>query len=80
MKEYTVIYKNKPSKVLHAYDRTELIRNYFQNDTDLFKKEVSRVVWSEISMQCVLDTETGKVSSELFTADINPYGWRDVRD
>lgn len=44
MKEYTVVYKNKPSEVLHAYDRGELIKDYFQNDTARFKKEVDKVI------------------------------------
>lgn len=77
MKEYIVIYRNNTSREVAVTGKAELIKEYFGNSEEQFKKEVSLLRWTELSMECMLDVNTGKISSEIFSADVNPYGWRD---
>lgn len=77
MKEYTIIYRNDTSKQVEVADKTDLIKQFFNENEELFKKEVRLLKWSELSMECTLDVDSGKISSEIFSADVNPYGWRD---
>lgn len=77
MKEYTIIYKDSTTRDVQVTDKAELIREHFGGSEEEFKKQVSFLKWSELSMQCTLDTTTGKITSEISSADVNPYGWRD---
>ncbi|MEP0986447.1 hypothetical protein [Ekhidna sp.] len=78
MKEYTIIYKNKPSEVVAAAGRLDLIKIQFDGDENRFKQDVKKLVWDELSMQCVLDIASDQINAQLSTADINPYGWRNA--
>ncbi|WP_424961756.1 hypothetical protein [Ekhidna sp.] len=78
MKEYTIIYRNRQSEEVAAHGKSDLIKHHFDGDEDKFKNEVEKLVWNELSMQCVLDVSKDKVQSQLFTADVNPYGWRNA--
>ncbi|WP_425392382.1 hypothetical protein [Ekhidna sp.] len=78
MKEYTIVYKNKPSEEVAAVGKHELIKSHFEGDEKKFENEVSKLIWNELTMQCVLDVSENKVISQIFTADVNPYGWRNA--
>ena len=78
MKEFRVIYKNKPSELVASPGRKELIKDLYGGNESQFKNEVDKLVWDELSMQCVWDVQEDKVTSQLFTADVNPYGWRNA--
>lgn len=76
MKEYTIIYKDNTSKQVEVADQTDLIKQYFDGNEERFKKEVSLLRWNDLTMQFVLDVKSGELSKEIFSADVNPYGWR----
>ncbi|MDX1628232.1 MAG: hypothetical protein R3345_06000 [Fulvivirga sp.] len=76
MKEYTVIYKSGKSEVIECADKESLIRHHFNDDEDRFKNEVTRLLWSTLTMRYTEDVGSGEVNAEITSADVNPYGWR----
>ncbi len=78
MKEFTVIYRNGDSKTINAPDKSVLIQDHFEGDQKKFRNEVSRLIWSSLSMHFVEDIDSKQKHAEITTADVNPYGWRNA--
>ncbi|MFZ6052493.1 hypothetical protein [Halocola ammonii] len=77
MTDYTIIYKDGKTEQLECAGKKELIEILFDGQEKSFKDKVSSLKWSTISMRYIEDVETGKIDSEITSADVNPYGWRD---
>ena len=76
MNDYTVIYKDGKTKELECAGKKELIEILFDGQENIFKDTVAKLKWSTISMRYIEDVATGKIDSEITSADVNPYGWR----
>jgi len=78
MKEFRFVYKSKPAEDVAYPSRSVLIQEHFNGDDNRFSSEVEKLIWDELTMKCVYDVKSGKVFTDLATADINPYGWRNA--
>lgn len=76
MKEYTIIYVSGKSEEIESPDKTTLIREHFNNDMSRFQNEVARLTWTTLSTEYIEDIQAGTKHAHIFTADVNPYGWR----
>lgn len=76
MREYTIIYNAGNSEEIICPDKETLIREHFSSNISKFEREVALLKWSSLSTEYVEDIRTGKASAQIFTADVNPYGWR----
>ena len=78
MKEFTVIFRSGNSKKITSPDKPTLIKEHFNNNEEHFTKEVSRLMWSSLSMHYVEDIDSQESHAQITTADVNPYGWRNA--
>ena len=76
MTEFTIIYHSGKSEVIECAGKSDLIKQHFSGDEAKFKKEVSRLLWSTLTMRYTEEIGSGEVNAEITSADVNPYGWR----
>ena len=76
MKEYTIIYVSGDSEIVESPDKSTLIREHFKGDGERFLADVARLKWTSLSTEYVEDIQSGTSHANIFTADVNPYGWR----
>jgi len=80
MRDYTVHFHNGDTKDLEVADKKELIEILFDGSEEKFKEEVDMLKWQSANMFFTEEVSSGKVNSEITTADANPYGWRNEGD
>ena len=78
MKEYLIVYKNGETTKVNCADKESLVDEYFEGDKEKFKNEVERLIWSSLSIHYVEDVQKEEIDTEITTADVNPYGWRNA--
>ncbi|WP_144606275.1 hypothetical protein [Algoriphagus algorifonticola] len=76
MREYQIHYKNGKTKQIQFAGREDLLKKLFDGDEEKLKAEVNLLRWESSAMFFTEDPQTGKVESQITTADTNPYGWR----
>ena len=76
MRDYTIHYHDGHTQDIEVADKKELIEKLFNGDEEKFKQEVDRLRWQSANMFYTEDIDSGEVTSEITTADANPYGWR----
>jgi len=76
MKEYTVFFHNGDERKISCSGKKELVKIVSDGDEKLFKEKVDRIIWSTTAMHYVEDVKTNTVNSQITSADVNPYGWR----
>ncbi len=74
MRDYRVSYVDGKSERIEVVDKTELIERLFDGSEERFKELVSVLEWRSANMFFAEDVATGKIDSQIITADINPYG------
>lgn len=70
-----VIYNDGHSETVGYPDKQTLIREHFGSRQD-FEDKVRMLKWTTLSTEYVEDISSGKTSAHIFSADVNPYGWR----
>ncbi len=76
MREYQIHYKNGKTEYVTCEGRDDLLEKIFDGDEEKLKDEVKMLRWKSSTMFFTEDPQTGKVESQITTADTNPYGWR----
>ncbi|MEM9857433.1 MAG: hypothetical protein AAF843_08760 [Bacteroidota bacterium] len=76
MREYEVCYKDGTSQEIEVADRKELVNRLFNGSEDKLKNQVVLLKWQTANMFFTEDVASGKIESQITTADVNPYGWR----
>ena len=76
MKEFTVIYTDGRTETLSSPGRRTLLKDHFDNDEEKFRSEVSMLKWTTLATEYVIDVQNGENNAQIFSADVNPYGWR----
>ena len=76
MRDYSVHYKNGEVTEVEVSGREELVKVLFNGSEAKLKDEVELLRWQSTTMVYTEDVATGKIDSEITTADTNPYGWR----
>ena len=76
MIRFKVFFKNGKIKTLDAKSRDLLLKNFFDNDEEKLKKEVSKIEWADRKIQVSENVETGELERSIIGADTNPFGWR----
>lgn len=80
MREYQIHYKNGETKDFNCEGRKDLIDRLFDGDEEKLKAQVQLLRWETSAMFFSEDPASGKVESQITTADSNPYGWRNEGD
>ncbi len=80
MREYQIYYKSGDAKEFSCEGRADLINKLFDGDEEKLIEEVKLLKWETSAMFFSEDPATGKVDSQITTADSNPYGWRNEGD
>jgi hypothetical protein len=75
MKEYLVIFKDGHTECLNYPDKKTMITDHFGTE-EQFKSKVDMLKWTSLATEYVEDIRNGNKSAQIFSADVNPYGWR----
>ncbi len=80
MRHYTIHYKDGSTEDIEVAGRKELIDTLFGGSEDTMKEKVETLRWQSANMFFNEDVASGKIDSQITTADANPYGWRNEGD
>ena len=76
MRDYTIHYKDGHTANIEVADKKELIEILFNGEEEKLKEQVEMLRWETANMYFSEEVHSGKVTSQITTADANPYGWR----
>lgn len=73
---YTLILNDSSKSVVLAESMEELEAELVNRFSPEFRNEVKEVHWVDKTLHCAMNYQTGEIKRDIFTADTNPFGYR----
>lgn len=78
MTDFTVTYLNGEVKEITSPGLSYLVKDHFNDSKEELKSMVEMITWRSDGVFYARDVQADETSSQLITADVNPYGWRNT--